>query len=140
MATNRHIDKICFIAFSFALLITFLFFHAKEAGVQAVSAPIGYGYAKMRWPFVRFRSPRTQGQLYMGSCVFCEDDWDSFLENCTDEKYVDCTVVIDGEICRNVAIRAKGNTSLSSVANCRKDSSTASTARYNPQSLPFTVM
>ena len=45
------------------------------------------------------------------------DDWDSFLENCTDEKYVDCTVVIDGEICRNVAIRAKGNTSLSSVAN-----------------------
>ena len=104
MATNRHIDKICFIAFSFALLITFLFFHAKEAGVQAVSAPIGY-----------------ESLLFNTSTVhtvdIVMDDWDSFLENCTDEKYVDCTVVIDGEICRNVAIRAKGNTSLSSVAN-----------------------
>ena len=44
------------------------------------------------------------------------DDWDSFIETCTDEQYTDCAVVIDGESFRNVAIRAKGNTSLSSVA------------------------
>ena len=49
------------------------------------------------------------------------DDWDSFLENCTDEKYVDCTVIIDGDVCRNVGIRAKGNTSLTSVANYGND-------------------
>lgn len=49
------------------------------------------------------------------------DDWDSFLENCTDEKYVDCTVIIDGDVYRNVGIRAKGNTSLTSVANYGND-------------------
>ena len=43
------------------------------------------------------------------------DDWDSFIESCEDEAYSACAVVIDGESYKNVAIRAKGNTSLSSV-------------------------
>ena len=43
------------------------------------------------------------------------DDWDSFIETCEDEKYSACTVVIDGVEYKNIAIRAKGNTSLSSV-------------------------
>lgn len=43
------------------------------------------------------------------------DDWDSFIEGCESELYSSCTVVIDGEKYGEVAIRAKGNTSLSSV-------------------------
>ena len=43
------------------------------------------------------------------------DDWDAFIEGCEDEEYEPCAVVIDGESYKNVAIRAKGNTSLSSV-------------------------
>ena len=44
------------------------------------------------------------------------DDWDSFIENCQDEEYQICDLVIDNEVYKNVAIRGKGNTSLSSVA------------------------
>ena len=44
------------------------------------------------------------------------DGWEGFIEQCADEEYAACTVVIDGEKYGNVAIRAKGNTSLSSVA------------------------
>ncbi|MBQ1871170.1 MAG: CotH kinase family protein, partial [Lachnospiraceae bacterium] len=43
------------------------------------------------------------------------DDWDGFLETATSEEYANCTVVIDGEAYKNVAIRAKGNTSLTNV-------------------------
>lgn len=43
------------------------------------------------------------------------DDWDAFIEGCEDEEYEPCAVVIDGESYKNVATRAKGNTSLSSV-------------------------
>ena len=43
------------------------------------------------------------------------DDWDSFLETCTNEEYTSCAVVIDNEAYKNVAIRAKGNTSLTQV-------------------------
>ena len=44
------------------------------------------------------------------------EDWDSFIANAAAEEYADCDIVIDGERFSHVAIRAKGNTSLSSVA------------------------
>lgn len=104
MSTSKHIDKICCMAFVFSLIITFLLFQAEQLGVQAVSAVPGY-----------------ESRLFDTSSVhtidIVMDDWDSFIENCTDEKYADCTVIIDGDACKNVAIRAKGNTSLTSVVN-----------------------
>ena len=45
------------------------------------------------------------------------DDWDGFIETCQSEEYSVCSVVIDGESYKNVGIRGKGNTSLSSVAS-----------------------
>ena len=44
------------------------------------------------------------------------DNWDDFIANATAEEYRECTIVIDGESLGQVGIRAKGNTSLSSVA------------------------
>ena len=44
-----------------------------------------------------------------------------FLEQCTDEEYRLCSVVIDGETFSNVGIRAKGNTSLIQVASYGND-------------------
>ena len=44
-------------------------------------------------------------------------DWDSFIQNATAEEYTECNIVVDGEKFNNVAIRGKGNTSLSSVSS-----------------------
>ncbi|MDO4796566.1 MAG: CotH kinase family protein [Coriobacteriales bacterium] len=44
------------------------------------------------------------------------DNWDEFIQNCENEEYATCTVVVDGESYKNVAIRAKGNTSLRNVS------------------------
>ena len=49
------------------------------------------------------------------------DNWDEFIENCRNEEYAACDVTIDGEHFKNVAIRAKGNTSLSSVSSMNSD-------------------
>ena len=104
MSTSKHIDKICCIVLAVTLALTLFFMNAGRLGVQTVSAAVGYA-----------------SRLFQDSEVhtidIVMDDWDSFLANCTDEEYVDCTVIIDGEAYRNVAIRAKGNTSLSSVAS-----------------------
>ena len=43
-------------------------------------------------------------------------DWDDLIANATAEEYRESDLVIDGENLGKVAIRAKGNTSLSSVA------------------------
>ena len=52
------------------------------------------------------------------------DGWDEFIANAAAEEYRNCDIVIDGEKYSNVAIRCKGNTSLSSVA-------TQGSARYS---------
>lgn len=44
------------------------------------------------------------------------DDWEGFLETCADEKYSSCSVLINGEQLDNVGLRAKGNSSLTTVA------------------------
>ncbi len=48
-------------------------------------------------------------------------DWDSFIETAENEEYATATVLIDGEAYKNIAIRAKGNTSLSSVRQYGND-------------------
>ncbi len=38
--------------------------------------------------------------------------WDAFIQNCESKEYISCDMVIDGELCENVAIRGKGNSSM----------------------------
>lgn len=50
-----------------------------------------------------------------------EADWQDMLENSLEEEYHKANVTINGETVGNVAIRTKGNTSLTSVANSDSD-------------------
>ena len=43
------------------------------------------------------------------------DEWSKMLENAISEEYYVCDVTINGKTVRNVAIRPKGNTSLSAI-------------------------
>ncbi|MBQ6877212.1 MAG: CotH kinase family protein, partial [Oscillospiraceae bacterium] len=45
------------------------------------------------------------------------ENWDSFIETAENEEYSVCDITIDGETIKNVGIRGKGNTSLSSVSS-----------------------
>ncbi|MDM5206599.1 CotH kinase family protein [Cytobacillus kochii] len=48
--------------------------------------------------------------------TFAEDDWEDILENPTEEEYKMANVTINGTKLNQVAVRTKGNSSLSSVA------------------------
>lgn len=102
MSTSKHIDKICCIILTVTLILTIIFMNSSSLGIQAMNAAVGY-------------ASRLFDTSTVHTIDIVMDDWDSFLEECTNEEYVLCTVIIDGETYRNVAIRAKGNTSLSSV-------------------------
>ena len=105
MSTSKHIDRICAGAIVCVLIITLLFMNAGKMGVLAVSSTVrGYESRLFRISMVH-------------TIDIVMDDWDAFLENCSNEEYETCTVIIDGEAYKNVAIRAKGNTSLSQVEN-----------------------
>ena len=108
MSTSKHFDKICCIVLCFTLVITLLFMNAESFGVQAAGKTMGY-----------------ENRLFDTSKVhtidIVMDDWEDFLSTCTNEEYSVCSVIIDGEAYKNVGIRAKGNTSLSSVASYGND-------------------
>ncbi|MGN7476936.1 CotH kinase family protein [Solibacillus silvestris] len=46
-----------------------------------------------------------------------DSNWNKILDDPTAEEYVEASVTVNGETYNNVGIRAKGNSSLSSVAN-----------------------
>lgn len=50
-----------------------------------------------------------------------ENDRENMLENAIDEEYKSCDVTIDGTKIKNVAIRPKGNTSLTNVQSLDSD-------------------
>jgi len=100
---RRNTDRICLIAIVSAAAAACLYLFAVSFGLIGAKPATGY-----------------ESRLFDQSRVHTLDivmaDWDSFLETCQNEEYAACTVSIDGEPQGSVAIRAKGNTSLSSVA------------------------
>ncbi len=108
MSTHKAFDKICCVVLAVTLLLTALFMNAGSFGIQKTSAVMGY-----------------ENRLFNTSVVhtidIIMDDWDEFTANCQSEEYYTCSVVIDNESFKNVAIRGKGNTSLTQVASYGND-------------------
>lgn len=102
MAKSKNLERVCAIVLIVSLLASAGLVHVKANGGKSTGQTMGY-----------------ESRLFDTSRVhtidIVMDGWDSFIENCESEEYSACAVVIDGESYKNVAIRAKGNTSLSSV-------------------------
>ena len=108
MAAHKHIDRVCAGGLIFALLLSLLFVNSAALGVQAASRVLGY-------------ETRLFDTARVHTIDIVMDDWEGFLDGCEDEEYVSCAVVIDNEAYKNVGLRAKGNTSLSSAAQMGSD-------------------
>lgn len=108
MSTHKNIERVCVAATIFAIIVTLVLMNAGAFGIRQAEKKMGY-----------------ENRLFDDSVVHTidiqMDDWDSFIETCTNEEYTVCKVVIDGDSYANVGIRAKGNTSLSSVAAMDSD-------------------
>ena len=104
MSAHKNIDKICVVVVALTLVLALVFCNGKLFGVETSVKAIGY-------------EDRIFDDSKVHTFDIVIDDWDSFLETCENEEYSSCNVVIDGEAVKNVGIRGKGNTSLSSVKN-----------------------
>ena len=104
MLTHKNIDRVCIIITVIAVLVTALFMNGKRLGITADDS-VSMSYENTLFD-----------DSYVHSIDIEIDDWDSFLETATSEEYTAVNVTIDGEKLKNVALRAKGNTSLSTVS------------------------
>ena len=108
MSTHKHFDKICCVVLVFTLLLTVLFVNAESFGIKKASSAPGY-------------ESRLFNTSSVHSIDIVMDNWDEFLADCKNEAYYSCSVIIDNEAYKNVAIRAKGNTSLTQVESYGND-------------------
>ena len=108
MSTSKNINKICVIIALIAIIVTALFMNGEHFGIKQTSSVKEY-----------------ETTLFDTSKVHTinieMDDWQGFLDTCTNEEYETCSVEIDSEVLSNVAIRAKGNTSLTQVESYGND-------------------
>lgn len=106
MSTHKNFDKICAVVLASVLILTVVLmaFGGKADG----GTTMGY-----------------EDKLFDTSSVhkinIVMDDWDDFISSAESEEYYACTLEIDGETYKNVAIRGKGNTSLTKVASYGND-------------------
>lgn len=105
MSGSKHFDKIAWVVTALTLVITILFMNSAALGMEAITKyTMGY-----------------ESRLFDNTRVHTIDivmnDWDELITNAASEEYYNANVVIDNESYKNVGIRAKGNTSLSTVAS-----------------------
>ena len=110
MLRSKNIDRICCLVIACTMLLAAGFTALAGAGVLESSRKTSLTYAKNLFD-----------QSTVHKIEITMDGWDDFIDNCTDEKYRACAVTIDGEAQGTVGIRAKGNTSLSSMAQYDND-------------------
>ncbi len=104
MSTHKHFDRICCVVLAIVIAVTVLFINGEKLGIKTVANTMGY-------------EDKLFDKNVVHTMNIIIDDWDSFLETCANEEYTACSVVIDNEAFKNIALRAKGNTSLTNVKN-----------------------
>ncbi|MCI9378175.1 MAG: hypothetical protein HFI06_06575 [Eubacterium sp.] len=108
MVANKNISKIIAVVMVFAVALCFL---AMILGTELKEALHGTSVS-MRYESELFNTEKIiQIDIQMD-----EKDWDDMLENAIAEEYYSCDVIVNGQAFYSVAIRSKGNTSLSAIA------------------------
>lgn len=104
MSGSKYFDRIAVIVTALILILTILFMNGDELGIKAMEHTVGY-------------ENRLFDNTKVHTIDIVMDEWDDLIANAANEEYYTANVVIDGESYKNVGIRAKGNTSLSTVAS-----------------------
>lgn len=113
MITSKYLNGIVAVLLVLAIGITslFLYFAGQEEVVVAMSSHEEMPYAEI---FNKF-------EVMEVSIDISKEDWEDVLENPLAEEYKQCNVTINGTTYADVAIRTKGNTSLSQVAGSESE-------------------
>ncbi len=84
--------------------------NAAEVRKTAAESAVSADYADETTLF-------DSSRVHTINLIISEENWNDMTSHALEEKYVTCDAEIDGELIRNIAIRPKGNSSLTSIKN-----------------------
>ncbi len=108
MVANKHIAKIIVAVMAVAVVLCLL----ASVFSGAVTDWFGGRAVRMEYESSLFDTD----EIITVDIKMDEADWNSMLKNASSEEYYCCDVTVNGKTVKNVAIRPKGNTSLSAIA------------------------
>ncbi|MBE7011230.1 MAG: hypothetical protein E7415_00985 [Ruminococcaceae bacterium] len=108
MISSKYISKITTVLISVVLILCVL---AMSFSDKLISIFGNRGYA-MEYETALFDTSK----IMEVNIIMDDDKWNEMLNNATQEIYYECDVEINGTTFKQVGIRPKGNTSLSSIA------------------------
>lgn len=109
MIANKHITKIVAVIVAIAVCLCF----GAIAFSDALTTAAGGTGVRMEYESALF----DINEPISVNIIMDAEEWDAMLANATSEAYYPCDVEIIGKMFYNVAIRPKGNTSLTSIAS-----------------------
>ncbi len=109
MLSSKHISKITIALISAALILCVLAMTFYDKLLPVVNTS---GYS-MEYEDKLFDT----SEILDIDIVMDDEKWNEMLQNAQQEVYYECDVIINGTTFKQVGIRPKGNTSLSSIAN-----------------------
>ncbi len=105
MIDKKSVGKFCIIAIFVAMALTAALIYFKFNSGGSTKKTMAYESTLFDTSYV-----------HSIDIVINSSDWQDMLDNANAEEYHVCDAVIDGKSFQNVAIRTKGNSSLSSVS------------------------
>ena len=109
MIAHKHITKIIAVVMAVAVCLCL----CAVAFSGEIAAAMGDTGISMEYETELFDT----GSILTVNILMDEADWNDMLENATAEEYYQCDVEVNGTTFYRVAIRPKGNTSLTSIAS-----------------------
>lgn len=103
MSGSKYFNRIAWCVTVCTLVLALLLMNGSFSGVRAMPRTADY-------------ESLLFNKTEVHTIAIVMDGWEELIANATEEEYSAATVVIDGESYKSIGIRAKGNTSLSTVA------------------------
>ncbi|WP_369282340.1 CotH kinase family protein [Oscillibacter sp. GMB15532] len=110
MLRHKYTTPICIAIVAAMLLTTILFVFGESFGLSV---------AQTEMPYVE--SLFSTDRVHMLDIVVEEDDWQEMLDSASNKEYIAASIVLDGNSVKNVGLRTKGNSSLSSIVSSDSD-------------------
>lgn len=110
MVTSNHVNKICAVVVACMIVLSLLLIGAVQSGAIETQHDMAYEQRLF-----------DTSRVHRLDLVVDSAEFDEMLQGATQKTYISCNVAIDGELYKNVAIRTKGNSSLSQVAASDSD-------------------
>ncbi len=109
MISNKHITKIIAVIMVLAVCLCFCtVMYSDQITAAAGDSGVTLSYESKLF---------DTDEIIDINIIISEDDWNDMLTNATAKEYHTCDVEVNGTMFYQVAIRTKGNTSLTSIAN-----------------------